>query len=244
MDINNIGRTIYTKIFGNESGEKAKAAPPPQTSEQLPEDISTITSGFAQDKGVIDSSKEVRKGGGSKKNKGGEVLQKEVRLKSGVTIAEDTKAHTVVISRNDGNGNPQTMAVFDDATLTLPSSSEYGTPFAIENKKMKETVTNDGRVEIEDKTHGDYEEKWIMYSGWKEWKSDRYVVTPDGKVSGAQYNPNPDPFGRVGSFVDYSWRNIKFVDGKEQDNGVITAQRNSEQVTLKPFLTRKDVISQ
>jgi hypothetical protein len=248
MNIGDIGSKVFHKLFGREN--QRQPAPPLEAGDSpaQPTDAALISTkvikdGYAQNKGVIDSSSETREVP-SEKHKGGEkTVKKEVSLKSGVTITEDTKTHTVTIAKNDGSGNPQTLAVFDDATLTLPSQSAFQSPLTIENAALKETITSDGRIEFEDKKHGVWEEQWRGAGHWDEWKSDRYVVTPDGKVSGAQYDFKI-PYQKKDFLVSLSDPfNMNFVDGKELPDGSITAERGPENVAFKPFVTRSYVIS-
>lgn len=253
MNIGDLGNRLYGIFVGTQgTGDASKVEQ--KSADQQPReslDILTqeITDGYAQKQGVIDSAVETREVPAAPaakkkaKKQAGTTLKKEVKLTSGVTLTENAKDHTLIVSRNDGNGNPQTLAIFDDTTLTLPQSSQFGTPITIENTKMKETITNDGRIELEDKTHGDYQEVWRMYSGWKEWVSDRYVVTKDGAVTGAQFNPRPGAFGRADTFLTPTWQNTTFVDGHENPDGSISADRAGEEVKLTPFVARNYVIS-
>lgn len=141
--------------------------------------------GLLQNKGVIESSKKVieesvpeLKPGQIEEQKSRprpRTLEKEVKLKSGVTIHEDTKNHTVTISRNDGNGNPQTLAVLNDASLQVPQESpgkNWASMFGvmvgektaatyedviIRNQNMKQAIKPDGTIVIEDQKRGGVE---------------------------------------------------------------------------------------
>jgi hypothetical protein len=144
-----------------------------------------VTKGFIQNKGVIESSKRVveesipdMKPGQvaiDDKRPPVKVLSEEVKLKSGITIKEDSLNHQVTISRNDGNGNPMTLAVIDDASLKLPESTDSPKPvwlknffggsvsaqkpedIAISGRDMKQIIKPDGTIVIEDNKHGTME---------------------------------------------------------------------------------------
>jgi hypothetical protein len=249
MNIGDIGSKVFHKLFGAESQKPAPTLPEEEAgATSLPADAAEISTkvvkeSFAQDKGIIDNSSETKETTRGKHKGEEKTVKKEVTLKSGVTITEDTKAHTVTIAKNDGSGNPQTLAVFDEASLTLPSKSQFNRPFTIESGTLKETITSDGRIEFEDKKHGVWEEQWRGGGHWDEWKSDRYVVTPDGKVSGAQYDFKI-PYQKKDFLVSLNDPfNMNFVDGKELPDGSITAERGPENIVVKPFITRAFVNS-
>lgn len=48
----------------------------------------------------------------------------EKETKPAVTVQEDKDSHQLTISRNDGSGNPMTLAVIDDISITVPKTEE------------------------------------------------------------------------------------------------------------------------
>ena len=149
--------------------------------------IKESTDDYIQNQGVIKSSKafieetvldtsnikpgQVKSGEIKDQNK---VVKKEVTFKSGVTISEDTKEHKVTVSRNDGNGLPKTLAVFDGASLTLPTSDSKPLGLyeryqkthqdnvekpgrdevVIRGKDMDQAINKNGTITLYDKVHG------------------------------------------------------------------------------------------
>ncbi len=156
------------------------------SSKQLPTKrvIQEKTDGFIQNKGIIKESKEIVeknvldtdgiKSGDVKSGKVDEdpqVLRKEVTLASGLKITEYVDDKTITVGKKVGHNNYKTLAMIEDATLSLPQESK-GIPFAsmfglqenrdnvvIQSKNMKQEIAPDGTITIHDKNHGEHIKK-------------------------------------------------------------------------------------